>query len=57
VNWGAAFADFNNDGHRDLFVANGHLQDNIQLYDDSTAFEVCNTLIANTGGGKFVDVR
>ncbi len=34
VNWGVACADFDNDGWRDLYIANGHLQDNVQLYDD-----------------------
>ena len=40
VNWGTCFVDFDNDGQLDLFVANGHLQDNIALYDDTTAYEV-----------------
>jgi enediyne biosynthesis protein E4 len=56
VNWGTGFADLNNNGHRDLFIANGHLQDNLHLYSDSTAYEVRNTLLINTGDGKFVDV-
>ncbi len=56
VNWGTGFVDFDNDGHRDLYIANGHLQDNIQDYDDSTAYEVRNTLLRNTGDGKFADV-
>ena len=36
VNWGCGFVDFDNDGHRDLFVACGHLQDNIEQFDDTT---------------------
>lgn len=56
VNWGCGFADFDCDGDRDLFLANGHLQDNVELYDDSTAYEVRNTVLMNTGRGKFVDV-
>jgi hypothetical protein len=56
VNWGTGFADFDNDGDRDLFIANGHLQDNVELYSDTTAYEVSNTLLMNTGNGKFVDV-
>ena len=56
VNWGTGFVDFDNDGDRDLFIANGHLQDNVQLYSDSTSYEVPNTLLMNTGNGKFVDV-
>ena len=56
VNWGVGFADFDNDGYRDLFLANGHLQDNVEQYSGSTAYEVRNTLLMNAGGRKFVDV-
>jgi hypothetical protein len=56
VNWGTGFVDFDNDGRRDLYIANGHLQDNIQEYDDSTAFEVRNTLLRNTGEAGFADI-
>ena len=55
VNWGTGFGDLNNNGHRDLFIANGHLQDNVHLYSDSTTYEVRNTLLINTGDGRFVD--
>jgi len=56
VNWGTGLIDFDNDGDRDLFIACGHLQDNIRFYDDSTAYTVRNVLMMNTGGGKFVNV-
>ena len=56
VNWGAGFVDFDNDGDRDVFIACGHLQDNIELRDDTTAYRVRNILLLNTGNGKFVDV-
>jgi enediyne biosynthesis protein E4 len=56
VKWGCGFADFDNDGYRDLFIANGHLQDNIDQYSSSTTYEVRNTLLRNLGGRKFVDV-
>ncbi len=56
VNWGAGFADFDNDGDRDAFIACGHLQDDIDQYDDSTAYEVRNIVMMNTGNGKFVNV-
>ena len=36
VTWGAGLVDFDNDGDRDIFVACGHLQDNIDRVDDST---------------------
>lgn len=34
--WAVEFFDCNNDGLLDLFVANGHLQENIERFSDST---------------------
>jgi enediyne biosynthesis protein E4 len=56
VNWGAGLVDFDNDGDRDIFVANGHTEDNIELRDRSTGYRVRNTLLMNRGDGRFVDV-
>ncbi len=56
VNWGTGFADFDNDGDRDLFIACGHLQDNIRLRDDTTDYDVRNILLLNDGAGKFRDI-
>jgi hypothetical protein len=56
VTWGNDFADFDNDGDRDLFVALGHLQDNIELWDQRSTYLAKNKLYLNTGQGKFVDV-
>jgi hypothetical protein len=56
VTWGNSFVDFDNDGDRDIFVACGHLQDNVELYDDTTSYYAQNILLANTGDGKFIDV-
>jgi hypothetical protein len=56
VTWGNGFVDFDNDGHRDLFIARGHLMDNVEQYDDSTSYLARNVLLINTGDGRFVDV-
>ena len=56
VTWGNGFVDFDNDGDRDIFVACGHLQDNVEQYNNSAATNVRNILLMNTGDGKFVDV-
>ena len=56
VTWGSGFVDFDNDGHRDLFVACGHLQDNIESYDRTTSYFARNILLRNTGDGQFVNV-
>jgi hypothetical protein len=56
VNWGNGFVDFDNDGDRDLFIACGHLQDNIELRDDTKSYMARNVLLMNTGNERFVDV-
>ena len=56
VNWGNGFADLDNDGDRDIFIAQGHIEDNVELYQDSTEYRVRNSVMMNTGDGSFVDV-
>jgi hypothetical protein len=56
VNWGVGLVDLDNDGDLDAFIANGHLQDEIDAYDDSTAYEVHNLVLMNDGKGKFINV-
>ncbi len=55
VNWGTSFVDFDNDGYRDIFIANGHF-DRVELMDDRTSLKVPNFLLRNNGRGKFMDV-
>ena len=56
VTWGNSLVDFDNDGHRDIFVACGHLQDDVEKFDDIASYHVRNILYRNTGQGKFTDV-
>jgi hypothetical protein len=56
VTWGNGLVDFDNDGDRDLFIACGHLYDNVEQFDDATSYRAQNILLMNTGDGKFVDV-
>jgi hypothetical protein len=56
VQWGNGFADFDNDGDRDLFVALGHLEDNIEHWDKRASYLATNILMMNLGNGKFADV-
>jgi hypothetical protein len=56
VTWGNGFVDFDRDGDRDLFVACGHTEDNIELRSDNTSYLARNILLMNTGAGKFIDV-
>ena len=56
VKWGVGLIDLDNDTHCDIFVACGHLIDNVDQFDSSTSYSQRNVLLRNTGGGKFVDV-
>jgi hypothetical protein len=56
VKWGCGFVDFDNDGHRDLFLAMGHLQDFIDQYDPTSSYRTTNIVLRNLGNGRFADV-
>ncbi|MEM7392138.1 MAG: CRTAC1 family protein [Verrucomicrobiota bacterium] len=56
VTWGNEFVDLDNDGHRDLFIACGHLEDYIDKVTDTTSYHVRNVVLRNRGGGRFVNV-
>ena len=51
--WGVDFIDFNNDGWLDLFVANGHLDDNISEIDPIGTYAQPNQLFLNDRGIRF----
>lgn len=56
LGWGIGFLDYDNDGYKDIFVANGHTMDNIAEVDSSTTTPQQNLLFRNLGNGQFVDV-
>ena len=56
VTWGNGLVDFDNDGDRDIYVACGHVQDNIERYDDTSSYRARNILLMNRGDGTFVNV-
>ena len=53
--WSNAFADFNNDGWKDLFTANSHVNDQIEHFEP-TDYKQANSILVNLGNGKFRDV-
>ncbi len=56
VTWGNGLVDLDNDGDRDLFIACGHPQDNVESFDDTSTYMTRNVVLMNTGNGRFVNV-
>ena len=56
LGWGIGFFDYDNDGYKDIFVANGHTMDNIAAVDRSTTTPQQNLLFRNLGNGEFEDI-
>ena len=53
--WSNAFVDFDNDGWKDLFTANSHVNDAIERFEQ-TAYALPNSVFRNLGDGTFGDV-
>jgi hypothetical protein len=54
--FGTRFLDYDNDGRRDLFMANGHVLDNIPRYHADTQYAEPKLMFHNVGGGIFENV-
>ena len=52
--WGNGLFDFNNDGYKDIFTADSHVNDKIDLFE-ATPYRQANRIFANLGNGKFRD--
>jgi len=53
LGWGAGFIDFDNDGWKDLFFANGHVYPEVDQTDWGTTFAQRPLLFRNQRNGKF----
>ena len=54
--FGINFLDADNDGDPDLYVANGHIDEDIDRFDPQAAYGQSDQLYLNDGRGRFVDV-
>ncbi len=54
--FGAKLFDYDNDGLLDIFCTNGHVTDNVELYDAQLSYKQTDLLYQNIGGGRFKDV-
>jgi enediyne biosynthesis protein E4 len=50
--WGARFADFDSDGLRDIFVAQGHVLDTVEHTTSYLTYRQTPLLMLNTGRGR-----
>lgn len=53
--WGVGFVDFDNDGRKDLFTANGHVNDTVAHFEASK-YKLPNAVFQHMPEGKLKDV-
>jgi len=56
LGWGTGFADFDNDGWLDLFVANGHVYPNVDQLKGISRYLQPKELYRNLGNGRFAEI-
>ncbi len=56
LGWGTGFFDYDNDGWKDIFIANGHVYPEIDAYSMDTRYRERKLLYRNLGNGTFEDV-
>jgi enediyne biosynthesis protein E4 len=54
--FGTRFMDYDNDGARDIFMANGHILDNIERFHSDVHYAEPKMMFRNTGHGIFENV-
>jgi hypothetical protein len=53
--WSLALVDLDNDGWKDIFTANGHVDDQVEHFE-ATSYKQHNSVFLNQGMGTFADV-
>jgi hypothetical protein len=53
LGWGDSFIDYDNDGLKDIIVANGHVYPVVDKYQWGTSYAQQPLLFRNLGGGRF----
>ncbi len=56
VGFGVGFLDFDNDGWKDIFVANGHVYSQLAARNSHLTYRQPRVLYRNLGNGRFEDV-
>src|SRR5207249_2374611 len=52
--WGVGLFDFNNDGWKDLFTSNSHVNDRVELFENAE-YKESDSIFVNLGNGTFRD--
>jgi hypothetical protein len=52
--WGIGMIDFDNDGLKDIFTANSHVNDRVEAFE-AAAYRQHNSVFRNAGQGRFED--
>ena len=55
LGWATAFVDYDNDGYQDLFVANGHLHENLAELGQEGTYGQRNLFFRNNRDGTFTE--
>ena len=56
LGFGTKLFDYDNDGRLDIFVTNGHVTDNVELYEPDLSYRETDQLWHNIADGRFRDV-
>lgn len=56
LGWGTGLEDFDNDGHADIFVVNGHVYPQVDALNAGQRYAQRKEIYRNLGGGKFKEV-
>ena len=56
LGWATAFIDYDNDGYQDIFVANGHLHENLAELGQQGTYGQRNLLFRNNADDTFTEV-
>jgi enediyne biosynthesis protein E4 len=55
LSFGGGFFDYDNDGRLDLFIANGHVYEEVEQTNPDIHYKQINSLFHNQGNGKFIE--
>lgn len=56
LTFGTDFLDYDNDGDLDIYLANGHVHPEVEVFDRASSYPQLDQLFANDGAGRFSPV-